>query len=209
MQVAMRPLVEEEQIELAQWVGMLVVVLGHRVPGLLLSNCRRRRTSPDSMSDSGTFNRRRHVVSSTWPGTLCGARSPMRSSRSAMTRYASLAARRSKTASSNGPSPSLIGCPTASSTNRRYRSRTSAAWPATAVANAGMSWVRTPATERAGIAARWSSPMVNCSWIIPSASQRCSASVTSSGTVPRSSPMIVVDVAAASAATTASNSSRG
>ena len=82
--------------------------------------------------------------------------------------------------------------------------------PLKAAANAGMSWVLMPATESAGIggsAERWY--RLNCSSNMPITSQRSSASVTSSGTVPRFSPTIVVEVCTAWAAMTASSSSRG
>ena len=90
------------------------------------------------------------------------------------------------------------------------RRRSPVASPLKAAANAGMSWVRMPATERAGIGGRrvgWY--RLNCSSYSPTTSQRASASLTSSGTVPRFSPTIVVAVRVASAAITASSSSRG
>ena len=80
---------------------------------------------------------------------------------------------------------------------------------ATRSASGSMSWVRMPATVRAGMRVSGSSSMWNCSSYIPSTSHRSKASDTSAGTVPRSSPTIVSSAAAADAAITASISSRG
>ncbi len=82
VQVAVGALVEEEQIHLSNRIH------AHRVVTLRsLRMVSRRRTSVSpSTSDVGRRSRRRHVDGRILPGTLCGAVSPMRSSRSATTR---------------------------------------------------------------------------------------------------------------------------
>ena len=72
-----------------------------------------------------------------------------------------------------------------------------------------MSWVRSPATVRAGITGSSSSARRVCSAYSPSIFHSSIASVISTGTVPRSSPTTVVPVRAASAAITASSFARG
>ena len=144
----MGALVEQVQVELAERVGGGRRGARHRVPGAAArAVASRRRTSARQHVRGRRRNRRRHVVGSTCPGTLCGSVSPTRSSRSASDEVG--VARRQPLeggVEQRRPAPSPTGRPrrrrAAAGTARRHRRRRRR----TAAANAGMSWVRTPAT---------------------------------------------------------------
>ena len=79
---AVRPLVEQVEVELAGWPGDR----GHEwLRAVSVRRCRRTAGSTN-VSDVGWRSRRRQIVGRTLPGMLCGVVSPSRSSRSALTR---------------------------------------------------------------------------------------------------------------------------
>ena len=94
----MRSFVEQVPIE---FVGVNVVRRGVGAHDVVLPrmDSRRRTSGSARISEVGDARRRAHNPSTTRPGRLCGRVSPIRSSRSACTRYASLAPSRTSISS--------------------------------------------------------------------------------------------------------------
>ena len=118
------------------------------------------------MPDVGRRNRRRHVDCSTWPGTLCGAVSPTQVVEVGQDEVGVAGGEPLERGVEHVGRLVADRVPDGLGEASRYAYTAPVASPSKAAANAGMSWVRMPATARLGIGSSGRAPWwyrLNCS----------------------------------------------